>query len=54
MEFYHDFPSVTFGVGRGEGPLEQQKQDSNVCRRNRAFHLILRKNQNPHYKDDKV
>ena len=29
-------------VGR-DGPLEQQKQDSHVCRRNRTFPLILRK-----------
>ena len=35
MEFYHYFPSVTFVVmtvdqfvGRNDGPLEQQKQDS--------------------------
>ena len=39
MEFYHYFPSVTFVVmtvdqfvGRDDGPLEQQKQDSHVCR----------------------
>ena len=38
MEFYHYFPSVTFVVltvgqfvGRDDGPLEQQKQDSHVC-----------------------
>ena len=52
MEFYHYFPSVTFVVmtidqfvGSDDGPLEQQKQDSHVCRRNRTFPLILRKNQ---------
>ena len=38
-EFYHYFPSVMFVVltadqfvGRNDGPLEQQKQDSHVCR----------------------
>ena len=37
MEFYHYFPSVTFVVltvdqfvGRDDGPLEQQKQDSHA------------------------
>ena len=61
MEFYHYFPSVTFVVitadqfvGRDDGLLEQQKQDSHVCRRNGTFPLILRKNQGPHYKDDEV
>ena len=59
MEFYHYFPSVKFVVmtvdqfvGRDDGPLEQQKQDSHVCRRNRTFPLILMKNQSHHYKDD--
>ena len=44
MEFYHYFPSVTFVVltadqlaGRDDHTLEQQKQDSHVCRRNRTF-----------------
>ena len=61
MEFYHYFPSVTFVVltvgqfvGRDDGPLEQQKQDSHVCRRNCTFPLILRKNQSHHYKDNGV
>ena len=61
MEFYHCFPSATFVVltvdqfvGRDDGPLEQQKQDSHVCRRNRTFPLILGKNQRHHYKDDEV
>ena len=61
MEFYHYFPSVTFVVptvdqfvGRDDGPRKQQKQDSRVCRRNRTFLLILRKNQSRHYKDDEV
>ena len=36
-------------VGRDDGLLEQQKQDSHVYRRNGAFPLILRKNQSPHY-----
>ena len=31
-------------VGRDFGPPEQQRQDSHVCRRNRTFPLILRKN----------
>ena len=61
MEFYHFFPSVTFVVltadqflGRDADPLEQQEQDSPVCRENRTFPLILRKNQFTHYKDDEV
>ena len=48
MEFYHYSPSVTFVVltgdqfvGRDDGPLEQQKKDSHVCRRNHTFPLIL-------------
>ena len=32
-------------VGRNDGLLEQQRQDSHVCRRNRTFPLILRENQ---------
>ena len=47
MEFYHYFTFVTFVVlaadqfvGRDDGPLEQQKQNSHVCRRNRTFPLI--------------
>ena len=32
-------------VGRDDGLLEQQKQDSHVCRGNGTFPLILRKNQ---------
>ena len=61
MEFYHYSPSVTFVVltgdqffGRDDGPLEQQKQDSHVCRKTRTFPLILRKNQSHHNKDDEV
>ena len=61
MEFYHYSPSVTFVVlaadqfvGRDDGLLEQQKQDSHVCQKNRTFPLILRKNQSHHYKDDEV
>ena len=41
MEFHHYLPSVTFVVltvdqfvGRDDGLLERQKQDSHVCRRN--------------------
>ena len=59
MKFYHYFSSLTFVVlsadqfvGRDDGPLEQQKQDSHVCRRNRTVPLILSKNQSHHYKDD--
>ena len=60
MEFYHYSPSVTFVVligdqfvGRDDpdGALEQQKQDSLVCRKNRTFSLILRKNQSYHNDD---
>ena len=61
MEFYYYPPSETFVVptankfvGREDGLLEQQKQDSRVCRRNGTFPLILRKNQSPHYKGDEV
>ena len=49
MEFYHYFPSVPFVVltgdqffGRDDGPFEQQKQDSHVCRKNRRFGRSLR------------
>ena len=52
MEFYYYSLSETFVmltadqfVGRDDGLLEQQRQDSHVCRRNRKFPLILRKNQ---------
>ena len=61
MEFYHHSSSETFVVltadqfvGHDDGPLEQQRQDISVCRRNRTFSLILRKNQSPHYKDEEV
>ena len=61
MEFYYYSPSETFValtadqfVGRDDGLLEQQKQDSHVCQRNRTFPLVLRKNQSPHYKGDEV
>ena len=61
MEFYYYSPSETFVVltvdqfvGRDDGLLEQQKQDSHVCRKNDTFPLILRKNQSPHYKGDEV
>ena len=43
--------SKSWGV---DGALEQQRQDSHVCQGNRTFRLILRKNQNLYYKDDKV
>ena len=61
MEFGYYSPSETFVVltadqfvGRDDGLLEQQKQDTHVCRRNGTFPLILRKNQSPHYKGDEV
>ena len=41
-------------VGHDDGPLEQQRQDSHVCRRNHTFPLILRTNQSPHHKDNEV
>ena len=31
-------------VGGDDGPLEQQKRDSHVCRPNRAFPLMPRRN----------
>ena len=61
MECDYYSPSETFVVltadqfvGRDDGLLEQQKQDSHVCRRNGTFPPILRKNQSPHYKGDEV
>ena len=61
MEFYHYSPSVTFVVltgdqfvGRDDGLLEQKRQDRPVCRKNRTFPLILRKNELHHNKDDEV
>ena len=41
-------------VERDDALLEQQKQDSHVCRRNGTFPLISRKNQSPHYKGHEV
>ena len=53
-------PSETFVVltadqfvGRDDGLLQQQRQDSHVCRKTRTFHL-LRRNQSLHYKGDEV
>ena len=47
MEFYYFSPSKTFVVltvdqfvGRDDVLLEQQRQDSHVCPRNRTFPLI--------------
>ena len=40
--------------GRDNGLFEQLKQDSHICRRSRAFPLILRKNQSHHKKDNEV
>ena len=52
MEFYCYSPSETFVVltadqfvGRDDGLLQQQRQDSHVCRKIRTFPLILRRNQ---------
>ena len=41
-------------VGREDGLLEQQKQDSHICRRHCTFPLILTKNQIPYYKGYEV
>ena len=61
MEFYYYSPSEMFValtadqfVGRNDGLLEQQRQDSHIYQRNHTFPLILRKNQSPHYKGKKV
>ena len=61
MEFYYYSPPETFVVvtadqfvERDDGLLEQQRQDSHVCRKNRTFPLILRKNRSLHYKGDEV
>ena len=61
MKFYYYSLSETLVVlaaeqfvGRDDGLLEQQRQDSHVCRKTRTFPLILRKNQSPHYKGDGV
>ena len=61
MEFYYYSLSETFValtvdqfVGSDDDPLEQERQDSHVCRRNRSFPQMLRKNQSPHYKGDEV
>ena len=61
MKFYCYSPSETFVVltadqfvGRDDGLLQQQRQDSHVCRKTRIFPLILRKNQSLRYKDDEV
>ena len=50
MEFYFNSPSETFVVlttdqfvERDDGLLEQQRQGSHVCRRNRTFPLMLRR-----------
>ena len=62
MEFYYYSPEMFVHVvltadqfvGRYDGLLEQQRQDSHVCRRNRTFPLISRKNQSPHDKGNEV
>ena len=55
MEFYYYSPSETFVVLTADqfvGLLEQQRQDSHVCRKTRTFPLILRKNKSLHYKGE--
>ena len=62
MEFYDHSASETFVVlttdqfvGRDDGLLEHQKQDSHVCQGKRTpVPLILRKNQSPHYEGNEV
>ena len=61
MEFDYYSPSETFVVltadqfvGREDGPLEQQKQDSHVCGRKGTFPMTLMKNQSPHYNGGEV
>ena len=61
MEFYYyslfeRFVVLTANqfVGRDDGLLEQHRRDSHVCRRNRTFPLILRKNQTPQDKGVRV
>ena len=61
MEFDYYSPSETFValtanqfVESDDGPLEQQGKDTQVCRINRKFPLILKKNQSPHYKGDEI
>ena len=55
------FPSVLFAVltvdqfvGRGDGPLKLQKQDSHVYRKTSTLSLICRKNQRRQYIKDEV
>ena len=55
MEFHYYSRSEMFVVltadqyvGRDDGLLEQQKQDSHVRRKTRTFRLIVRKNQSSH------
>ena len=47
MEFYYYSPSEAFVVltagqlvGRDNGPLEQQRQDSHVCRKKKIAHFL--------------
>ena len=61
MECGQCFPSQPFVVlnvdqffGHGDGPLEQQKQDSHVYRKTGTLPLIFRKNQSRHYINDGV
>ena len=61
MEFYCYSPSETFVVlttdqflRRDDGLLQQQRQDSHVCRKTGPSPLILRRNQSLHYKGDEV
>ena len=61
MEFCHSFLFVTFVVmtvdqivGRDDGPLRPQRQDSHVFRRTDTSPLICWKNRSHHYIDVEV
>ena len=63
MEFYYYSPSETFValtgdqfVGHDDGPLEQQKQDSHVCRRNSHISSDFKEKSesSQQFKDDEV
>ena len=61
MELYCYSPSEKFVVltadqfvGRDDGLLQQQRQNSHVCRKTSIFPLILRRNQSLHCKGDEV
>ena len=57
MEFDYYSPSETFVVLTADqfvGCVDGPAWTTVACRRNRTFPLILRKNQNPHFKGDEV